>query len=215
VSAEGTDGTGKIDCNGGEPNLNIRAKQDHETQSPPGSNGGLPQDPECDDTRPVPDGTTSTACLESASTTCSPNHLHPGACNSPIEFVETGTFASGDMRVIEYLALRLVTDVGPDGEQCTDDDVASAPATLRAFFTTGTARSTIYDSNHIDNQILDHLTSPGCTNCITEVTGLLRSCNNINGSSGVRNLKLVGALPVIDIDASSGDAAVTVEIECQ
>jgi hypothetical protein len=117
------------------------------------------------------------------------------------------------MRVVQYLTLRQVSDLGPDGIQCTGDDTYSAPASLRAFFTTGIARTRIYDSNS-GTTTLDS-GAPGCGSCITAAVGAPRACNSINGSGGVRNLKLAGALPVIDLDASVGDAAVTVEVECQ
>lgn len=214
VASAGIDATGKIDCNGGDPNLDIQVRVDHDTLQTPGSLGGLPQDPECDDTRVDPAGTTSNACLESPISSCNLNALHPGLCNSPTEYVETGTFGNGHMRIAETFTLRLVSDVGPDGQQCTTDDTYSDPATIRAFLTTGTARATVYDTNGIPNNLLDHVTT-GCTNCITAVTGAPRSCSNITGSGGVKTLKLVGALPVLDIDAAAGDAAVNLEIECQ
>jgi hypothetical protein len=213
VTAEGTDGSGKIDCNGGESDLDIITRQDHNTTNPPGSNGGLPQDPECDDTRTAPDGEVSSACLESSVTTCNANDPHLGACNSPVEFVPSGAYASGDLRIVEYLHLRLVEDVGPDGLQCTGDDTYSPPAFLRAFFTTGTARATVYDTNNVDNSLLDHQ-GVGCSNCITQVTGVPRACNLITGSGGVRNLKFVGALPILDVP-DAGDAAATIEVDCQ
>lgn len=214
VASAGVDATGKIDCNGGDPNIDIQVRVDHDTTQPPGSLGGLPQDPECDDTRTDPAGTISNACLESPVSTCNPNSFHPGLCNSPTEYVETGTFGNGHMRLAETFTLRLVSDVGPDGQQCTSDDVYSDPATIRAFLTTGTARATVYDTNGIPNNLLDHVTT-GCTNCITAVTGAPRSCSNITGSGGVKTLKLVGALAVLDIDATAGDAAVNLEMECQ
>lgn len=214
VTSAGIDGTGKIDCNGGDPNLDITARVDHNTNNPPGSNGGLPQDPECDDTRVAPDGSTSTACLESSVSTCNANNLHLGVCNSPLEYVESGTFGSGHLRVSEVLTLRVVSNVGVDGLQCTLDDTYSAPASLRGFFTTGTARATIYDANNIANALLDHL-AVGCATCVTEVTGVPKSCTSILGSGGLKTLKFVGALPVVDVDAAVGDAGVTVEVECQ
>lgn len=218
VSQAGIDGVGKIDCNGGDPNLDIQVRVDHNTSTAPGSNGGLPQDPECDDTRVDPVGNVSTACLESMVSTCNLNNPHPGACNSPTEYVQSGTFGSGAMRITETLQLRLVSDVGGDGQQCTSDDTYSDPANLQVFLTTGTARATVYDANNISNNLLDHLNgfgALGCSNCITQAIGAPRSCTSINGASGVRDLKLVSALAVVDIQTSVGDAAVTMEIECQ
>jgi hypothetical protein len=145
--------------------------------------------------------------------TCNPNSPHPGLCNSPREFVQSGTFVSGDMRLTEALTLRLVSDVGPDGIQCTADDTYSAPSTLNAFLTTGDARATVYDTNATADSLLDdHAT--GCTNCVTQVTGVPRTCTNILGSGGLKTLKVVGAVPVVDIDPTYGDAAVNLEITC-
>jgi hypothetical protein len=219
VTDAGIDGTGKVDCNGGDPDIDLNVRADHNTNNPPGSNGGLPQDPECDDTRVDPDGNTTSACMESASGSCNPNNTHPGVCNGPTEYVQSGTFTNGDFRVAETLTLRLVSDFGPDGIQCTNDDTYSAPATLRAFLTTGDARATVYDANNVSNALIDNQTGGaaplGCSSCITLVSGVPRTCSNITGSGGVKTLKLVGALPVVDIDASVGDAGVTIEITCK
>jgi hypothetical protein len=218
VSHAGIDGGGKIDCNGGEPNKDITVRVDHNTSTVPGSNGGLPLDPECDDTRTDPGGGVSTACLESMVSTCSITNEHPGACNSPREYVESGTFGSGDMRLAATLQLRLVTDVGVDGQQCTGDDTYSEPASLQVFLTTGTARATVYDTNNIPNNLMDHMAgfgALGCSNCITQVIGAPRSCTAINGSQGVRDLMLAGSLAVVDINAEVGDAGVVMQIQCQ
>lgn len=213
VASAGVDGSGKIDCNGGDPNIDYQARVDHNTTNAPGVNGGLPQDPECDDTRTDPSGGVDAACLEGPGSTCNSNSPHPGACNSPLDFVQSGTFVSGDMKLTEALTLRLVSDVGPDGVQCTADDTYSAPATLNAFLTTGDARATVYDANAVSDSLLDdHAT--GCASCITQVTGVPRTCTNILGSGGLGSMKLVGALPAIDIDPTYGDAAVNLEITC-
>lgn len=214
VDASGPDGFGHFDCNGGDPGINVTAQQDHNTNNPPGANGGLPQDPECDDTDVAPDGAISSACLEGGPANCNPNSPHPGVCNSPVNFIENGAFGSGAARVTEYLRLRQVSDVGPDGVQCTDDDTYSAPANLRVYLTTGTAHATIFDTNNIADSLLDdHAVT--CTNCTTEVIGAPRSCNLINGNGGLSQLKLVAALPVIDLDPSVGDAVATVEVRCE
>jgi hypothetical protein len=213
VASAGIDGAGKIDCNGGDANIDYQARTDHNTSAPPGVNGGLPQDPECDDTRTDPSGGVDDACLEGPGSTCNPNSPHPGLCNSALDFVQSGTFVSGDMRLTEALTLRLVSDVGPDGVQCTADDTYSAPATLNAFLTTGDARATVYDANAAADSLLDdHAT--GCASCITQVSGVPRTCTNILGSGGLGSMKIVGALPAIDIDPTYGDAAVNLEITC-
>jgi hypothetical protein len=73
------------------------------------------------------------------------------------------------------LIVRLVSDVGPDMQQCTSDDVYSAPAQFNAVLTTGTARATVFDANNVDNSLLDdHFSAAlpqGCSTCVTQVTG--------------------------------------------
>jgi hypothetical protein len=220
VTNAGIDGVGKVDCNGGDPNINYQARVDHDTTGAPAATGGFPQDPECNDTRTDPNGGTSSACLESSVSTCNPNHPHLGLCNSPTEFVESGTFPNGGLRLAETLTLRLVSDIGPDNIQCTNDDTYSNPATLTTFLTTGTARATIYDTNGISNNLMDDhvIGSPPasyCSNCTTQVTGATKTCAQMVGSQGLKDLKLVGALPVVDIDPSVGDAGVNIEVTCQ
>ena len=107
-----------------------------------------------------------------------------------------------------------MSDVGPDGMQCTDDDTYSAPASSVAFLTTGTAARDIYDTNNVANSLLDHLAAagPGCSNCITQVTGAPRTCTNITAPAAVTNMKFVGALPVSRHRRHVGDAAVNIEI---
>jgi hypothetical protein len=210
----GVDATGKLDCDGGEPNLDIHIQVDHNTNNPPGANGGLPQDPQCDDTRTAPDGSLSTACLEGSPATCNLDSPHPGVCNSPTEYIESGTFAAGHMRVTERLTLQLMNNAGPDGQECTSDDDLSAPATLNAFLTTGTARATVFDANNVADALLDDHAAT-CGTCVTQVIGVPRSCTNINGSGGVKNLMLVGAIPIVDVPNGVGDAGATVQVECQ
>ena len=213
VFPTGQDGVGLTDCDGGTANIDYQVRRDHNTNNPPGSNGGLPQDPQCDDTRLEPDGvTTSTACLENAVGGCST--FHPGACNSPFEYVQSGTFASGSMRITEYLELRLVNDNGPDGVQCTADDNYGSSTDIRAYLTTGTARGTVYDTNNSDNNLLDQ-TGSGCSNCITQTSGALKSCNSMITGSGLNGLKLAGALVALDVDSTAGDAAITLTATCQ
>jgi hypothetical protein len=214
VFPSGPDGSGKIDCDGGEPNLNVTVRQDHNTNNAPGSNGGLPQDPECNDTRTAPDGGISNACLESAVTTCNSSDPHMGSCNSPQEWVESGTFTSGHLRVVEYLQLRQVSNVGGDGQQCTGDDTYSSTTDLRVFLTTGTARSTIYDAKNSSNSLIDHMAAGQCPSCVTQVAGAPRACALVD-STGVASMKMVAAFPALDLDSTAGDGAVTIEANCQ
>lgn len=119
------------------------------------------------------------------------------------------------MRLTEYVTIRQVSNVGGDGRQCTGDDTYGPPANVRVFFTTGTARATVFDANAVANATLDQ-GAPGCEGCVTQVTGDGRACNQITGGSGsLNNLMLVSAFAVLDLDATVGDAAVTIQAECQ
>ena len=213
VFPTGQDGVGVTDCDGGTANIDYQVRRDHNTNNPPGGNGGLPQDPDCNDTRLEPDGVTvSSACLENSVGGCST--FHPGACNSPFDFVQSGTFGSGSLRITEYLQLRLVNDNGPDGQQCTSDDNYGATTNIRAYLTTGTARGTVYDTNNSADNLLDN-GGAGCANCITSVTGALKSCNSMINGSGLNAMRMAGALVALDVDSSAGDAAITLTATCQ
>jgi hypothetical protein len=215
VTSTGVDGSGQFDCDGGAPNLDVTVQQDHNTNGPPGANGGLPTDPECDDTRVAPDGSISNACLESGVTICNVSNTHPGICNSPLNYVESTTFGSGHFRLVEKLTLRQSDNAGGDGMLCTGDDTYSPATNLTAFFTTGTARGTVFDANNSFNSRLDHAVSD-CTNCITQVTGVPRACSAITMPAGsLTTLKMGAAFPALDLDTTAGDVVATIEAECQ
>ncbi len=209
----GPDGTGVTDCVGGTANINYTIRRDHNTNNPPGSNGGLPQDPDCNDTRLEPDGVTvSSACLENSVGGCAT--FHPGVCNSPYDYPQTGTFGSGSLRITEYLQVRLVNDNGPDGQQCTSDDNYGGSFDVRAYLTTGTARGTVYDTNNSSDSLLDQQGN-GCSNCQTQVNGVSKSCNSMVNGSGLNGMTMAAALVALDVDSTAGDAAVTVTATCQ
>ncbi len=214
VTSAGTDGTGTFDCNGGDPDLDITVQQDHSTNGAPGVNGGLPQDPECDDTGTQPDGSPTNACLESAVSTCNVSNTHIGTCNSPLNHVESGTFGSGDLRLVEQLTLRQSEDAGADTILCTGDDTYSQATQLTTFFTTGTARATVFDTNNVADSMLDHL-DPGCPTCVTEAAGAPRVCSAFTGPGGtLTSLRMAAAFPALDLDALAGDVAITLKAEC-
>ena len=213
VFPTGQNGVGLTDCDGGTANIDYQVRRDHVTNNPPGSNGGLPQDPTCDDTRLEPDGVTvSTACLENSVGGCST--FHPGVCNSPFDYPQSGTFGSGSLRITEYLQLRLVNDNGPDGVQCTADDNYGSTTNIRAYLTTGTAHATVYDANNMDNNLLDNNGS-GCSGCITEVTGAAKTCAAMINGTGLNGMRMAGALVALDVDSTAGDAAITLTATCQ
>jgi hypothetical protein len=210
VTAQPQNGSGKIDCNGGEPGYNLTQRQDHNTSNAPGSNGGQAQDPECDNTLTRPDGSVSSACQEGVS--CS-SATHATVCNSPVEYTQAGTFPNGGFAGVEYLQLRIVNNVGGDGQQCTNDDSYGAPINIPAFITTGTARATIYDANNSGNNLIDQAHST-CSDCITQVAGSSPGCTQIVNTS-LSGFKFVTAFPGLDLDSTAGDAAVTIEASCQ
>lgn len=215
ITPTGPDGSGTIDCDGGSSEVDITVRQDHRTNAAPGAGGGLPQDPECADTRTLPDGSVSQACLESTGGTCNIRNTHVGTCSSPLEYSSGGTFAAGDVRLAEYLTIRQVSNIGPDNQQCTGDDTYGPPAALRTFFTTGTARATLYDANSVAGATLDQ-GAVGCETCATEVSGAGRSCELIDGVDGdLTGLMVAGAFAVLDLDSLVGDAVVTIQAECQ
>jgi hypothetical protein len=213
ISADGPDGSGLIDCNGGEPAYSLLAQQDHNTNAAPQSNGGFAQDTGCDDTFvSEASGDVSTACLESAGGTCNANNLHTGICNSPTHTTVSGTFASGGATVLVPLTLRVV-DVA-SGAPCDGvGDTYSTVVDLSAFLTTGTARGTVFDANN-ENRRIDHGVSCRGGSCVTQVTGAPRSCALIDGGS-LAGLKSVTAFPAVDLDSLAGDAGATVELTCQ
>src|SRR5262249_20094233 len=95
----GGDGTGFVDCDGGGSGYNLTAQIDHNTNGPPGDNGGLAADPNCTASFTNPDGSVSHAVLEDGST----SHPHTGACNSPVEITQDGAVDAGGMQLKETL----------------------------------------------------------------------------------------------------------------
>jgi hypothetical protein len=60
------------------------------------------------------------------------------------------------------------------------------------------------------------MVSGQCANCTTQVTGTPRSCSLIEAGGGsVTAMKMTAAFPALDLDATAGDGAVTIEAVCQ
>jgi hypothetical protein len=216
VESTGVDGTGIVDCDGGEPNYGFLTQIDHNTNNPPQSNGGFDADPTCTATYTDPvTGSVFTACLEQSGGTCNFNNLHPGVCNSPHHFTYPNNFAAGGMTVRVPLRLKPVsswTENPCDGV----GDTYGASIEVNAFLTTGTARGTIFDSNN-ENRKIDQGAScrGGIGVCVTQVTGAPLTSFCSNPSASLSGSKMVTAIGVLDLDSIAGDTVATVELSCQ
>ncbi len=114
------------------------------------------------------------------------------------------------MRVVEYLNLQLVSDVGPDGQQCTTDDTYSAPATAaRLLHHRYGAHDRLRRQQH-PRQPPRPLRRRGAATASPRSRAYRAPVISSMAPAGCAISKLVGALPVIDIDPQSGDAGVTV-----
>ncbi len=214
VESTGVDGTGIVDCDGGEPNYDFLTQIDHNTNNSPQSNGGFPQDTTCTATYTDPvTGSVSNACLEQNGGTCNANNLHPGVCNSPYHTSYPNSFAVGGMTV--RVPLRLKTVSSASGNPCDGvGDTYGASTEVNAFLTTGTARGTVFDSNN-ENRRIDQGASCRGGSCITQVTGSTLSTFCSNPSASLSGAKIVTAVPVLDLDSTAGDTVATVELQCQ
>jgi hypothetical protein len=213
VEPVGPDGTGILDCDGGEPNFNLLSQIDHNTNGAPQSNGGFPADPTCSAVYTDPlTGGTSNACLEASMATCNANNLHPGVCNSPVHTTYSGTFPAAGLAVRMPLRLKVVSS--STGNECDGvGDTYSTTSEVNAYLTSGTARGTVFDSNN-ENRKIDQ--GAGCRggSCVTQVSGAGLSTFCSSGGS-ISGGKVVTAFPAIDLDSTAGDAAATVELQCQ
>jgi hypothetical protein len=216
VESTGVDGVGAVDCDGGEPNYNFLSQVDHNTNGAPQSNGGFAADPTCTATYTDPvTGGISSACREVSMGTCNAQNLHAGSslCNSPTNTSYSGTLASGGMTVRMPLRLKVVTS--STGDACDGvGDVYGTSAEVNAFLTTGQARGTVYDSNN-ENRRIDHGASCRGGSCVTQVTGATLSSFCSNPANSLAGARMVTAFPVVDLDSTAGDAAATIELQCQ
>lgn len=214
VESTGVDGTGLVDCDGGEPNYDFLTQVDHNTNGAPQSNGGFPADPTCTATYTDPvTGSISNACLEQSGGTCNANNIHPGVCNSPYHTTYPNTFAAGGMTV--RVPLRLKTVSSSSGDPCDGiGDTYGATTEVNAFLTTGTARGTVFDSNN-ENRKIDQGASCRGGSCITQVTGAGLSSFCSNPAASLSGARMVTAIGVLDLDTTAGDTVATVELQCQ
>jgi hypothetical protein len=205
------DGSGKIDCDGGEPDYDIVAEQDHNTSDPPPP--GFPQDPECDDSFLNPIGL-STASLEG------PSDPHPGVCNSYLKTTQSGTFAVGGVSLSERLFLRLITSGSCPADDAPFDD-AAGDIDVSGSISTGTAKGVIYNLNNGPLTMgttgagngPDICGFTGDQPCMTEVVGTPFGCSQVDmGDLSAGKLSL--AYPVLDLPLVS-DIVATLTIDCQ
>lgn len=209
-----TDGTGFIDCDGGEPNYNAVIEQDHNTSTEPDSPGEFPIDPTCSAQDTSVGGITSSASLEGAA------DPHPGVCNSPVRVTQSGSFAAGGMQLTESLCLRLLPSGGSPtcpvaGTVC---DTSAGEIAISGTVTTGSTAVTIYD---VDNSTValtkgDTCGPTGTQACVTEVVGTPFGCDNVNANV-LSTGKLGFGFPILDLDASTFtlDAVGTLSLVCQ
>lgn len=214
VESTGVDGSGILDCDGGEPNYGFLTQVDHNTNAAPQSNGGFPADPTCTATETDPvTGAISNACLEQSGGTCNANNLHPGVCNSPYHISYPNPFAAGGMTV--RVPLRLKTVSSATGDPCDGvGDTYGATTDVNAFLTTGTAHGTIFDANN-QNRKIDQGAPCRGGSCVTEVTGATLGTFCANPTSSISGAKIVTAIGVLDLDSTAGDTVATVELQCQ
>ncbi|MCK6553990.1 hypothetical protein L6Q96_05330 [Candidatus Binatia bacterium] len=207
-----SDGLGTVDCDGGAPDRDISVNRDHNTTpGNPGNSGsalGLPDDPECDDTRTAPDGSISAACVEG--NPCS-SGTHTGVCNSPTEYVESGVFGAGAMRITQTISIQTVSNKGPDNTLCTSDDTRSDPSPATVFFTSGVASASVYDANNVAGAKIAPGSMCGSIGCAAQVTGVSVDCDALRASGDFGGATLVTAFPGLHLP-SLNDVVTTIKL---
>jgi cysteine-rich repeat protein len=205
----GGDGTGIMDCDGGEPNYNITGEWDHNTSLPPGPNGGHPQDPECDDTFMNPGDQLTEAKLEDA------EDLHPGVCNGPLKVTSSGTFAAGGMTLTEQLFVRLLTGdaaSNPCPANSAPFDPTAGDLSVSGVVTSGTSTGLLFDA--MSSSEPWGLTN---TNLSTVLNGAPFGCANVDAN--IMNAGRIGiSIPALDLSLGTignSDLVATVQLVCQ
>ncbi len=207
------DGTGSIDCDGGDPELDFDIAQDHVTNpgntNNSGSAAGLPDDPECDDSISYPNGEVSTACVEGSPCDTQESPKHPGICNSPRSFALSGVKGAGDAISVADIRITVVENgqEGPDGQPCTADDTPGVTTESPVVLTTGTASVSIFDADRVNSRRISPDDSCGGFTCTAAATGSAFSCEALRGGV-VTGAAIVGGFPSLDINPF-GDGAIT------
>lgn len=205
----GGDGTGLMDCDGGEPDYDITGEWDHNTSAAPGPNGGHAQDPECDDTFTNPGNQVSEAKLEDA------EDIHPGVCNGPLKVTSSGTFAAGGVTLTEQLFVRLLTGDNaslPCPANTAPFDEAAGDLSVSGIVTSGVSTGLLFDAMASNDPW--GLTS---TNLTTVVNGSPFGCANVD--AGVMSAGRIGiSIPALDLSLGTignSDLVATVQLVCQ
>ncbi|MBI3783074.1 MAG: hypothetical protein HY270_06715 [Deltaproteobacteria bacterium] len=173
---------------------------------------------------------------------CDRHDPHPGVCNSPVHWTESGEFAAGGMQLTESLCLRILpapstpkptnTPVAPtqlptptppnvcpvETVPCNvdGDDLISITGTV----TTGTTSITIFDVDNGTGMLTTSATGcgpVGSSPCVLSVVGTPFGCDNIDAGTLTAG-KLGFGFPILDLpisSASSLDAAGTITLQCQ
>jgi len=210
------DGIGIVDCDGGTANRDVASRLDHNTTPGNAGNGGsglgFPDDPECDDTRTLPNGAISTACMEGDD--CRPDGFHPGVCNSPTEVIESGIMGAGDMRVIQPISIRVAppSDRGPDGLPCTADDIITTAGVTQVFLTTGTASGRIFDAGNVAGAEMGPGKLCGAVGCQAQLTGVPLSCNTLRTEGKWGGARIVGAFVATDAPTINSDIITALQL---
>jgi hypothetical protein len=199
-------GTGVIDCDGGQALYGNTVQQDHNSNSNPNPFGA---DPTCTATFVEPDGTIASANLEGSGDT------HPGVCNSPVQIVENGSFAAGGMKLTEHLILRLITSGSCPADNAPYDEPAG-DILVTGSTTTGLSAGTIFNVNNTGSNLAQ--AGSGCgflggSSCTCNVTGAAFGCSNIDGGNLTLG-KLGAAFPALDIPTLA-DVVATLSVLCQ
>lgn len=207
VFGPGISAVGQIGCGDqGLTDINYRMVQDHNTTpgSPGNTHMGTPDDPQCDDSSPLPGNQVSTACVEGTGEKCSmESNQHIGVCQGPRTITFFGGMApKGSAVLINSTAIGLLADAGacatnkpmrngrclyedygPDCLPCTDDDLEKGNQEVNPT-TSGSAEAALFDANNHD-AVIDKDQSCFGSPCITQVHGEPFDCSQLGpGTSG-------------------------------
>jgi hypothetical protein len=199
------DGSGVLDCEGTAEtaNYNNTVQQDHNSNN--SNDPDFDNDPTCTATFTNANGQVSSASLEDGSAT----HPHTGVCNSPVHYVESGTFPAGGMKLTENLIIRFSTTITScTPNPCPADnapfDAAAGDIAASLTGTSGTSTATIFDRNNTAGSIWTDT-----------VTGTPFACSDIEDN--VLNLgQLGGTFPALDLQPPLvTDSIVSLTLLCQ
>ena len=155
---------------------------------------------------------------------CNTNSGHPGVCNSPTIFRNTGTGPAGSALLLNTTGFGLLTAdagacttdtsdplKGPDGIPCTDDDPVQARGVAVTLpTTTGIASTNIIDANNTKAALVT--AGPGF---VTAVEGRPFSCSALmaNPTGGVSGARFGNTFPALD--QAQGDFVVSTSLQAR